>query len=208
MASNVEAPNPFSLIRAASITPAAQGTLQSLLSQSSGSLQSLLSQGSGDLAEFVWPEEDRPTIPHNDYRLDRQLPVIDLSGLETGNSEVREKIAKRIAAACAKWGFFQLINHGVPKKCLDDVQDQARRFFELPMEQKQRAITLETANTTNNYGYGLILQVTNMLEGPGLRDFSAVGPRSLTWASRLRSCLMARPLRNSGACTLLYLVFG
>ena len=144
MASN-SGPHPFSLIRAASITPAAQS-----------SLQRLLSQGSQDLADFVWPEEERPTIPHNDYRRDRELPVIDLAGLRDGTPETRLRLATRIAAACAEWGFFQLVNHGVPTAELDDVQARVRRFFELPMEDKQCASNLETANSNNNvFGYGI-----------------------------------------------------
>lgn len=135
---------PFSLIRAASITPTAQS-----------SLQSLLSQGSQDLADFVWPEEDRPTIPHNDYRRDRELPVIDLSCLHDGNPETKLRVATRIATACTDWGFFQLVNHGIPISDLDAVQEQSRRFFEQPLELKQRAQTLETANANNVFGYGL-----------------------------------------------------
>ena len=64
---SISGPHPFSHIRAASITPAAQQRL---------------SQSSQDLADFEWPEEERPTIPHNDYRRDRDLPVVDLSGLQ------------------------------------------------------------------------------------------------------------------------------
>lgn len=144
MAANDPAPHPFSLIRAASITPAAQS-----------SLQTLLSQGSQDLADFVWPEADRPTIPHNDYRRARELPVIDLAGLRDVTPESRLKVAKRIAAACSEWGFFQLINHDIPVTDLDNVQEQARHFFEQPMELKQRAHSLETANASNVFGYGL-----------------------------------------------------
>lgn len=104
MASN-QPPNPFSLIRAASITPAAQS-----------SLQSLLSQGSQDLADFVWPEDERPTIPHNDYRRDRELPVIDLSGLQDGSDETKMKLAKRIAAAGSEWGFFSSHKPWYPRR--------------------------------------------------------------------------------------------
>lgn len=141
MAAN-QAPHPFSLIRAASITPAAQ--------------QSLLTQSSQDLADFVWPEEDRPTIPHNDYRRDRELPVIDLAPLRNDVSPATKLIlARRIATACSDWGFFQLINHNIPLAHLDAVQTQTRGFFEQPLELKQRAQSLATANASNVFGYGL-----------------------------------------------------
>lgn len=142
MAGANPAPHPFSLIRAASITPGAH-------------LQSLLSQGSQDLADFEWPEEDRPTIPHNDYRRARELPVIDLSPLQDGKRETKLKVANRVAAACSEWGFFQFVNHGVPVADLDAVQEQARSFFEQPLELKQRAQNLETANASTVFGYGL-----------------------------------------------------
>lgn len=159
MATNQQGPNPFSLIRAASI---AQSQLQSVSSQGSGTLQRLVSQGSQDLGDFVWPEADRPTIPHNDFRRDRELPVVDLAGLQgcDGDDEqqkqlAKARIAKRVADACAQWGFFQLINHGVPLAVFDEVHHQAYKFFELPMEQKQRAMAIEAGSVENVYGYGL-----------------------------------------------------
>ncbi|GKA96081.1 feruloyl CoA ortho-hydroxylase 1-like protein [Tanacetum coccineum] len=43
---------------------------------------------------------------------------------------------KDICDAARKWGFFQIVNHGVPYHVLDDVKDATRKFFALPAEEK------------------------------------------------------------------------
>lgn len=175
---------PFSLIRAASITPAAQS-----------SLQSVLSQGSQDLADFVWPEEERPTIPHNDYRRDRELPVIDLSGLQDGTAETKLRLARRIAAACSEWGFFQLINHGIPVAELDEVQSLTRGFFELPMEHKQCAMNLESANANNNvFGYGVNTAGYKYAGRPWIERFQC------SWSPKSNLREQAQRLLDGPAC--------
>ncbi|KAH0665046.1 hypothetical protein KY285_026252 [Solanum tuberosum] len=41
-----------------------------------------------------------------------------------------------IQKAAAKWGCFQIINHGIPIEVLEDLKDAAHKFFELPAEEK------------------------------------------------------------------------
>lgn len=43
-----------------------------------------------------------------------------------------------IKRACATFGAFVLINHGVPKTLLDDVLITGHAFFDLPAETKQK----------------------------------------------------------------------
>ncbi|KAK4732542.1 hypothetical protein R3W88_025530 [Solanum pinnatisectum] len=43
-----------------------------------------------------------------------QVPVVDLSGIQVEDG--CKKIVIEIRAASEKWGFFQLINHGVPSR--------------------------------------------------------------------------------------------
>ncbi|PWA81334.1 2-oxoglutarate (2OG) and Fe(II)-dependent oxygenase superfamily protein [Artemisia annua] len=54
--------------------------------------------------------------------------VIDMSNFDDPN------VANAICAAASKWGFFQIVNHGVPIQVLDDVKDATRKFFTLPLK--------------------------------------------------------------------------
>ncbi|MBA0606025.1 hypothetical protein Godav_018544 [Gossypium davidsonii] len=64
------------------------------------------------------------------------IPVIDMSVSGTGGIE---KLASEIGNACRKWGFFQVINHGVPLELRQRVEKVAKAFFDLPIEEKGKA---------------------------------------------------------------------
>ncbi|XP_060180293.1 1-aminocyclopropane-1-carboxylate oxidase homolog 1-like [Lycium barbarum] len=64
-----------------------------------------------------------------------QVPVIDLSGIEI--QDRRKKIVDEIREASEKWGFFQLINHGVPPSVLEGMIDGIRDFHEQDAEVKK-----------------------------------------------------------------------
>ncbi|KAJ7545948.1 hypothetical protein O6H91_08G017500 [Diphasiastrum complanatum] len=62
-----------------------------------------------------------------------EIPVIDLAGL---NDDSRSGVLAGIKNAFDRWGFFQVINHGVPVRVVEQMMDVARRFHELPTEEK------------------------------------------------------------------------
>ncbi|KAA0049269.1 hypothetical protein IC582_012595 [Cucumis melo] len=66
-----------------------------------------------------------------------QIPVIDLSHVGS-NSLKRKYTTDRIREASEKFGFFQLINHGIPVSVLEGVYDAVRRFNEQETEIKKQ----------------------------------------------------------------------
>ncbi|MBA0751839.1 hypothetical protein Gogos_000736 [Gossypium gossypioides] len=54
------------------------------------------------------------------------IPVIDFSKL---NGEDRAKTMAQIANACQEWGFFQLVNHGIPVELLERVKKVSSEFY-------------------------------------------------------------------------------
>lgn len=61
-----------------------------------------------------------------------ELPVVDLSG-------ERSEVSKLIVKACEEYGFFKLVNHGVPENIIQKLEEQVLSFFALPVSEKQRA---------------------------------------------------------------------
>lgn len=70
------------------------------------------------------------------------IPVIDLS------SDTAALLAE-IGDACRNWGFFQVINHGVPSKCRNNIESASREFFALPKEEKNKV----SRDEGNPFGY-------------------------------------------------------
>ncbi|KAK2443937.1 1-aminocyclopropane-1-carboxylate oxidase [Trifolium repens] len=60
------------------------------------------------------------------------IPVIDFSKL---NGEERAKTMALIANGCEEWGFFQLINHGIPEELLERVKKVSTEFYKLEREE-------------------------------------------------------------------------
>ncbi|KDP38252.1 hypothetical protein JCGZ_04895 [Jatropha curcas] len=60
------------------------------------------------------------------------IPVIDLS---TASSS---ELVQQIGNACKDWGFFQVINHGVPLEKREKIFDASARFFAQPLEEKSK----------------------------------------------------------------------
>ena len=81
------------------------------------------------------------TIPTEKMR-EIELPIIDLSA---GN---RSEVSKLIVKASEEFGFFKVINHGVPEDVITKMEQESFKFFAKPVSEKQKA------GPANPYGYG------------------------------------------------------
>lgn len=84
--------------------------------------------------EYVRSEEDRPTV--KSPTPDSSIPIIDLKNLLDNNHSEEEML--KLHMACEEWGFFQLINHGVPHPLIKGMKGLSHEFFKLPLEEKQK----------------------------------------------------------------------
>ncbi|KAK4418376.1 1-aminocyclopropane-1-carboxylate oxidase11 [Sesamum alatum] len=84
---------------------------------------------------FISPLEKLPDRANARDGLHVQIPVIDFQGVE-GNGTQRRLIVDEIRKASETWGFFQIINHGVPTSVMDGILESTRRFHEQPKEAK------------------------------------------------------------------------
>ncbi|KAK8997132.1 hypothetical protein V6N11_020618 [Hibiscus sabdariffa] len=68
---------------------------------------------------------------------DVQIPTVDLSPFFTQDNEASKKKAmETITKACSEYGFFQIVNHGVPVDLLQRALELSRIFFDYPSEEK------------------------------------------------------------------------
>ncbi|CAD5193650.1 unnamed protein product [Musa acuminata subsp. malaccensis] len=79
---------------------------------------------------YVRPESQRPRL-HEVVR-DANIPTIDL-----GSPDVSRVIAQ-VGDACRSFGFFQVVNHGVPVELMLAMMAVASEFFRLPPEEKAK----------------------------------------------------------------------
>lgn len=73
------------------------------------------------------------------------IPVIDLQGIGRDQS-VRLRVIDQVRNACETWGFFQVVNHGIPVSVLDEMIGGIRAFHEGDLEMKQQFYNREFSN--------------------------------------------------------------
>lgn len=101
------------------------------------------------------------------------VPVIDLARLLDPSSHGDEESAK-LKAACEEWGFFQVINHGVPDAVVADVKADLQAFFRLPLADK-RAVAQEPGGI-EGYGQAFVVSEDQKLDWADMLFLSTQPP--------------------------------
>ncbi|KAI2468186.1 Clavaminate synthase-like protein [Annulohypoxylon bovei var. microspora] len=101
------------------------------------------------------------------------IPTVDISPyLEDPSSAASARVIEEVRQACVTSGFFQIVNHGLPKELRDGIFKAAETFFKLPLEEKKKM----RVPVLMNRGYELIgsqaLQADTM---PDLKEGFFIG---------------------------------
>nr|BAU20368.1 flavonol synthase [Tricyrtis sp. Shinonome] len=96
-------------------------------------------------SEFIRSEHEQPgtTTFHGPIP---EVPVIDISDPD------RSRVVQTITEAAIEWGFFQVVNHDIPEKVIQELQRVGKEFFELPQEEKEAVSMVPGSGSFEGYG--------------------------------------------------------
>ncbi|KAF3964684.1 hypothetical protein CMV_011060 [Castanea mollissima] len=93
--------------------------------------------------KYIWPIPDQPNSGNGNSSASNpnlKLPIIDFAKLQGSN---RSQAINSIRNASEKFGFFQLVNHDIPKDVIESIIDVSKRFFELPFEERSKYMSTD-----------------------------------------------------------------
>ncbi|CAI0442022.1 unnamed protein product [Linum tenue] len=114
-------------------------------------VQSIAQAGKSEVPpQYIQPPSDRPNNNAGGKSGGGgDVPVIDLGG-----DSVREAVGR----ACRDWGAFQVTNHGVPIRLLDDMRKVGMSFFnECPMKDKLMYACSPDSAAAEGYGSKMLV---------------------------------------------------
>ncbi|GER52978.1 2-oxoglutarate (2OG) and Fe(II)-dependent oxygenase superfamily protein [Striga asiatica] len=79
------------------------------------------------------------------------VPLIDLRQLDLGDSE-KKSCANLISKASREWGFFQVVNHGIPHDLLEMMRLEQVKLFKKPFEKKKSCKDLNFSAGSYRWG--------------------------------------------------------
>ncbi|CAI9118225.1 OLC1v1019760C1 [Oldenlandia corymbosa var. corymbosa] len=87
--------------------------------------------------------------------LQYEFPVIDLDGIRKGPI-TRKEVVEKAREASEKWGFFHVVNHGIPVGVLEEMIAGVHRFFDQDFEVRQEWYTRDaTKRVVHNSNFDL-----------------------------------------------------
>ncbi|KAH0916833.1 hypothetical protein HID58_031279 [Brassica napus] len=117
---------------------------------------------------------------------DPTIPIIDFADVHVS----REHIVEKIKDAAGNWGFFQVINHGVPLTVLAEIQEGVRRFFEQDLEVKKSYFTRDAAKRfvyNSNFDLDAMIEHTKHMTSLGVLLFELLSEALGLSSDKLKS---------------------
>nr|AOA33448.1 gibberellin 2-oxidase 8 [Pseudostellaria heterophylla] len=84
----------------------------------------------------------------------KDLPLVDLGRLVSNSEEEREKCKREIVHASKEWGFFQVVNHGISRKILDEMTKEQKKVFSEPFKKKIKDNCMNMRLSSGTYRWG------------------------------------------------------
>ncbi|CAI0458042.1 unnamed protein product [Linum tenue] len=102
---------------------------------------------------FLHSQHNAAPIKSNSGDPEAELPVIptvDLQGIDR-DPNLRRRVIVQVRDACQRFGFFQVVNHGIPIPLLDKTINGVKEFHEQDTEVKRGFYTRDFAYKTFTY---------------------------------------------------------
>ncbi|KAF4358128.1 hypothetical protein F8388_009411 [Cannabis sativa] len=109
---------------------------------------------------FIFSQDFLNNSPTKSTVNDFKVPVIDLGAIFGGGGRPRAELVNQIRVAAETWGFFQMVNHGVPKKVMDDLMMSTRKFHEQNKEEKMKWYSQDVSKLIRFYSYGYLHNIS------------------------------------------------
>ncbi|PIN26796.1 Iron/ascorbate family oxidoreductase [Handroanthus impetiginosus] len=112
---------------------------------SKAGVKGLVDAGITKIPRMFINENDKPGSDLCNSNPEIYFPVIDFEGL---NDTARHlKIVEKVKEACQEWGFFQIVNHGMPVSVMEEMIEGVRWFHKQDTEVKKKYYTRDPTKT-------------------------------------------------------------
>ncbi|KAF5726721.1 2-oxoglutarate and Fe(II)-dependent oxygenase superfamily protein [Tripterygium wilfordii] len=98
--------------------------------------------------KFILPEDKRPQLSKASTL--HTIPIIDMN-------QEPSLLVQNLSQACEEYGFFQIINHGVPNELCQKMMTTLSEFFALSSQEKAQFFTTDLTKQVKLFNYYLKL---------------------------------------------------